>query len=83
MSSASSIIDAIKKLNPDVNFEIDLVRDMIYTPVNVGELNLPDWFYFNQNDAITNKNNTQSGIYGRIRVYPIEYHDSYAPYYGW
>ena len=81
MSSPDFIIKEIKKLNPDVEFEIDLDRSTIYSPVNVGELELPEWFYYDQKNRITNKNNTQSGISGSIYVYPIEYSDQYGIYY--
>jgi hypothetical protein len=68
-------------LNPGVVMETDLDRGIIYASVNVEELNLPRWFYYNQKNGITNKHNTQSGIYGSVHVYPIEYSDPYAVYY--
>ena len=81
MSSASSIIKKVQELNPGVAMETDLDRGIIYASVNVEELNLPKWFYYNQKNGITNKHNTQSGIYGSVHVYPIEYRDLYAVYY--
>ena len=81
MSSAGSIIKKIQELNPGVEVEVDFDRGIIYSAVNVEELILPQWFYYNQKNGITNKHNTQSGVYGSVHVYPIEYNDPYAVYY--
>ena len=76
MSSPDSIIEEVKKLNPDIKIESDPDRGLLFSSVDIEKLVLPEWFYFNQKNWITNKHNTQSGIYGSVRVYPIEY---YAP----
>jgi hypothetical protein len=68
-------------LNPDIEIEIDMDRNIIFSSINVEELNLPEWFYYDQKNGITNKHNTQSGIYGTVHVYPMEYSDPYAIYY--
>ena len=81
MSSASFIIKKIQELNPDIELEIDMDRNIIFSSIKVEELNLPEWFYYNQKNGITNKHNTQSGIYGTVHVYPMEYSDPYAIYY--
>lgn len=81
MSSAGSIIKKIQELNSGVEIEADFDRGIIYSAVNVEELILPQWFYYNQKNGITNKHNTQSGVYGSVHVYPIEYNDPYSVYY--
>jgi len=75
MSSWDFIIEEIKKLNPDVRIETDIDRCLIFSSVDIEKLVLPEWFYYNQKNWITNKHNTQSGIYGSVQVYPIEYYD--------
>ena len=74
-SSPYFIIEEVKKLNPDVEIESDPDRGLIFSSVDIEKLVLPEWFYYNQKNGITNKHNTKSGIYGSVRVYPIEYYD--------
>lgn len=74
-SSSDFIIEEVKRLNPEVKIETDPDRGLIFSSVDIEKLVLPEWFYFNQKNWITNKHNTQSGIYGSVRVYPIEYYD--------
>ena len=75
MSSPDFVIWKIKKLNPSVTIETDIDRSMIFSSVDIEKLVLPEWFYYNQKNGITNKHNTQSGIYVSIHVYPIEYYN--------
>lgn len=74
-SSPDFIIKEVKNLNPDVKIESDPDRGLIFSSVDIEKLVLPEWFYYNQKNGITNKHNTQSGIYGSVRVYPLEYYD--------
>lgn len=74
-SSPSFIIEKVKELNPDVEIKTDIDRSIIFASASVEDLKLPEWFYYNQKNWITNKHNTQSGIYGSVHVYPIEYYD--------
>ena len=75
MSKANNIIERIKELNPNVRIKTDFDRNLMFCSVNVDELTLPEWFYYNQKNWITNKHNTQSGFYGNVQVYPLEYYD--------
>ena len=75
MSSSDFIIQEVKKLNPKVRIEADIDRWLIFSSVDIEKLVLPEWFYYNQKNWITNKHNTQSGIYGNVHVYPIEYYN--------
>ena len=75
MSTSDFIIQEVKRLNPNVKIETDPDRGLIFSSVEIEDLVLPEWFYYNQKNGITNKHNTQSGIYGNVHVYPIEYFD--------
>jgi hypothetical protein len=75
MSSPVFIIEEMKKLNPTIKIESDSDRWLLFSSVDIEKLVLPEWFYYNQKNWITNKHNTQSGIYGSVRVYPIEYYN--------
>ncbi len=55
------------RLNPGVKFD---VRDYKVSPVIIiygnvagGSLNLPDGYYYNGKNSITNKHNTKTGLY--------------------
>ncbi len=57
----------LKRLNPSVQFD---VRDLTVSPIIVifgtvpGEdLILPEGYYYNEKNGITNKHNTASGVY--------------------
>ena len=75
MATSEFIIQEVRKLNPKVKIETDPDRGLIFSSVEIEDLVLPEWFYYNQKNGITNKHNTQSGIYGSVRVYPIEYYN--------
>ena len=68
-------IEEVKRLNPDVQIETDLDRWFIFSSVNAEKLVLPEWFYYNQKNWITNKHNTKSGAYVSMIVYPISHYD--------
>lgn len=73
-SLPSFIIEKEKELNSSIEIKTDIDRSIIFVSVSVEDLKLPEWFYYNnQKNWITNKHNTQSGIYGCVHVYPIEY----------
>lgn len=75
MADPNFIVQEVRRLNPDVKIETDPDRGLIFSSVEIEDLVLPEWFYYNQKNGITNKHNTQSGIYGSVRVYPLEYYD--------
>ena len=74
-SSPDFIIEEVRKLNPEVRIEADADRWLLFSSVDIEKLVLPEWFYYNQKNWITNKHTTQSGIYGSVHVYPIEYYN--------
>ena len=75
MSSSDFIIQKIREINPGVEIKTDVDRSMIFSSLPVEKLVLPEWFYYNYKNGITNKHNTQSRIYGSVHVYPIEHYD--------
>jgi len=75
MSIPNFIIQEVRRLNPNVKIETDPDRGLLFSSVEIQDLVLPEWFYYNQKNGITNKHNTQSGIYGSVRVYPLEYYN--------
>ena len=75
MSTSDFIIQEVRRLNPNVKIETDSDRGLLFSSVEIQDLVLPEWFYYNQKNGITNKHNTQSGIYGSVRVYPLEYYN--------
>ena len=74
-STPDFLVSKVKELNPNVKFEVDEDRSIIFSSECVENLFLPEWFYYNQKNWITNKHNTKSGIYVSVQVYPIEYYD--------
>ena len=67
-----SLIWEIKDLNPEVKIEADYDRWIIYSSIGIDELVLPEWFYYNEKNGITNKHNTKTWIYVSVLVKPIE-----------
>jgi hypothetical protein len=72
------VIAAIQKLNPDVGImkaspyiSPQAYEQNIYTSVSPENLSLPEPFYYNSKNGITNKHKTQSGQYTSIQVEPI------------
>lgn len=68
------IVEVIKQLNPDVEIKVDdnsiesNADARIYSSVPGKQLKLPDGFYYNDKNGITNKHNTKSGSYCSIVV---------------
>ena len=73
--SSDVAIEEVRRLNPGVQIETDYDRWFIFSSVGVEKLVLPEWFYYNQKNWITNKHNTKSGAYVSLIVYPISYYD--------
>lgn len=60
----NEIFNEISKLNPSVNMEYDSINEkLILLGVKPEELKLPEGFYYNEKNGITNKHNTESGEY--------------------
>ena len=73
--SSDLAIEEVKRLNPGVQIETDPDRWFIFSSVDIEKLVLPELFYCNQKNGITNKHNTKSGIYVSIHVYPLSHYD--------
>jgi hypothetical protein len=68
--SVSEFINELKKLNSKANIKLDksiLSGDnKIYSSIPVEQLELPKGFYYNEKNGITNKHNTNLGMYMNI-----------------
>ena len=68
------IAEVIQQLNPNAeirvgNLEFDtMATQRFYSSIPVEQLILPEGFYFNDKNGITNKHNTQTGIYCDLEV---------------
>lgn len=74
---AKEIIQAIQKLNPNVeislgdpNLDPDYYESF-YCSIPAEQLILPDGFYYNEKNGVTNKHNTKTGEYIGIPVKPM------------
>ena len=72
----NQLINEIRKLNPRSkiilgNPELDpLAEERIYSSKKPSNLNLPEGFYYNEKNGITNKHNSETGLYFAIKVMP-------------
>lgn len=68
------IVEVISQLNPTVDIRIADMRidpmatNKFYSSVPVGNLVLPEGFYYNDKNEITNKHRTKSGAYCTLKV---------------
>ena len=62
---ASKMLNELKCLNPEIEFEMKdyCYPVLIFGTVPADKLVLPDGYYYNDKNGITNKHNTESGIY--------------------
>jgi len=67
-----SLIREIKRLNPKVKIEADYDRWIMYSSVDIDKLVLPEGFYYNQKNGVTNKHRTKNWWYVSVSVKPIE-----------
>lgn len=74
----NQLITELKRLNPNVeiklgNPELDSAAyERIFCSVSADNLKLPEGFYFNDKNGITNKHNTESGTYISLHVEDIK-----------
>ena len=68
------IAEVIQQLNPNAEIRVanmaydSQATNRFYSSVPVEQLVLPEGFYVNEKNGITNKHNTQSGMYCTLRV---------------
>lgn len=65
---AQKVVQDLKKLNPDVNIKLGKNCTSIDISKPVKELNLPDNFYLDENNRITNKENTALSVFVSLKV---------------
>ena len=58
----------LKKLNPDVDIKLDKKCTSIDISKPINELNLPENFYLDENNRITNKENTALSVFVSLKV---------------
>lgn len=58
----------LKKLNPDVDIRLDKKSTSIDISKPINELNLPENFYLDENNRITNKENTALSVFVSLKV---------------
>ena len=59
-------MNALKKMNPGVEFKLDTSGNVLSTSADPSTLNLPKGYEFNAKNGITNKHHTTSGIYNTL-----------------
>ena len=58
----------LKKLNPDVDIRLDKKCTSIDISKPINELNLPENFYLDENNRVTNKENTALSVFVSLKV---------------
>ncbi len=72
------VVRDIKKLNPDAEIKTGDVGidsragERFFSSIPADKLVLPEGFYYNEKNGITNKHNTASGLYLAFDVEPLE-----------
>lgn len=62
----------LKKLNPDVDVKLDKKCTSIDISRSINELNLPENFYLDENNRITNKENTALSVFVSLKVNEVK-----------
>ena len=75
-TNRAEIVLAIQELNPNVDISLGDPRFVVsnrlfYCSVPAEKLILPEGFYYNEKNGITNKHNTESGIYASLKAQSI------------
>ena len=74
-STTENIAKKVKELNPNVEIIFWEMSRTLYSSAAPENLILPEGFYYNEKNWITNKHNTKTGAYGSLHVAPIECYD--------
>ena len=67
-NEARKFAQDLKKLNPDVDIKLDKKCTSIDISKPINELNLPENFYLDENNRITNKENTALSVFVSLKV---------------
>ena len=74
----NQLINEIRKLNPGVEIRIGderfdrEARSRIFSSVPMHQLKLPEGYYSNEKNGITNKHNAENGLYTQLRVESLD-----------
>lgn len=66
--SLYELLTKLRSLNPNTDLNLDNINGTILSSKNMEELRLPEGFYYNKNNEITNENNTKSGNYISAKI---------------
>lgn len=70
MTSEYLDLEQLNKLNPGANITFDeLHPNILYSDIDANLLTLPNGWYYNEKNGITNKHNTETGVY---QTYTVE-----------
>ena len=78
ISRITELAEALRELNPDVDISLGEMgvdpgaERTIYSSKTVEELELPEGFYYNEKNGLTNKHNTETGQYISARVEKLD-----------
>jgi|GEM_PF-5183819 len=74
----NQLINEIRKLNPNVEIRVgdpqfdSLASERIFSSVPMEQLKLPEGYYSNEKNGITNKHNTETGLYTTLSVESLD-----------
>ena len=78
INSITALAEALRELNPDVDISLGeagedpRAQETIYSSKPVEELSLPEGFYYNEKNGLTNKHNTETGQYMAVEVVELD-----------
>ena len=68
INESKEFVEQLKKLNPDVDIKLSDDYNSIDISKSINELNMPETFYVDENNFITNKENTALSVYVSLKV---------------
>ena len=68
INESKEFVKQLKELNPDVDIELSNDYNSIDISKSINELNMPETFYVDENNFITNKENTALSVYVSLKV---------------
>lgn len=68
INESKEFVKQLKKLNPDVDIKLSDDYNSIDISKSINELNMPETFYVDENNFITNKENTALSVYVSLKV---------------
>ena len=68
INESKEFVKQLKKLNPDVDIKLSDDYNSIDISKPINELNMPETFYVDENNFITNKENTALSVYVSLKV---------------